>query len=183
MTTPDNATGGWSDEQRDHAVLRARQAISRGINDIVEGTHGDSAFVDEPAFPGARTMMRRPDAAAAIRAAVVLRDRAAAELATQILKARGKGTTWDLIAGILGYTDRDDAMGFPDERAFYLVASEERGSLRPSTTTWRCVTCGKLVTDRGPFDANPANNESGHYQGCTRLAVEVAHYRRAWGDA
>lgn len=178
MKTPRNAAGTWSTEQRGIAMLRARQVISRGIDDIVEGSHGREAFVEEPAFTGAQTMMRRPVAELAMVAAIVLCDRAIVEAHNQICKARAEGASWEYIAEVVGLTDRDGAGHSPAEQAFYLVVPETPGSFEPSSTSWRCGSCGRLVEDRGPFNSHPVDNESGHAEECARLAAEVEQYWR-----
>lgn len=167
------------DATADDARLLARQAISRGIREIVERTHGADGFDTRPIFPGAQSMTSVPKGEAGIRAALMLRDRAAAELVDLIGEARAAGASWERVAEILGYTGDDASGNSPGERAFYFVAPDEPGSFRPSYAAWRCSTCSGLVTDRGPFNGHPEDNESGHAEGCGRLAAEVAEYQRS----
>ncbi|HJP80581.1 MAG TPA: hypothetical protein VJ914_40290 [Pseudonocardiaceae bacterium] len=162
--------------------LLARQAISRGIREIVERTHGTAGFEPRPAFPGSAFITSAPVPAGGIHAAILLRNRAVVELLDQVRAARGQGMSWERIAAIPGVLEGGNAGESPAERAFYLVAPQEPDSFRPSYTTWCCATCDRSVTDRGPFEAHPANNESGHAEDCARLAAEVEQYRREWGE-
>jgi hypothetical protein len=157
MTSTENET--FADY--DTAEWRAQTAVDRGIRDIVVRTSGPAAFREEPVWEGAKSTHMVADAAASIRAAIMIRDRANYELDSLIRKARGKGSTWEGIAVLLGYTDNDEQDNTPAERAFYFAAPQTE-RFTPSTTSWKCSKCGETIIDRGPFESHPEDNERGH---------------------
>jgi hypothetical protein len=42
---------------------------------------------------------------------------------------------------------------------------------------WSCPACGRNVTDRGPYDSHPLDNEHGHSEDCSRMAAAVAAWQ------
>lgn len=184
MTSTGDKLTKLFDTPADNAAYEARQAIDRGISAIVRATHGDKAFDTVESFPGSQFTRRVPVAEAGIRAALMLRDIVERELEDQIRRARGKGASWEYVAEILGFTDTDERGNSPAERAFYFVAPESNDGWRfhPSTTYWKCGSCQATVTDRGPFESCPEDNESGHSEDCTRFAGAMAQWRRRVGD-
>jgi hypothetical protein len=168
----------------DTPEFRAQTAVDRGIRDIVARTSGPGAFHEEPMFEGAATTHVVPDAAASIRAAIMIRDRVNYELDSLIRKARGEGSTWDGIAVLLGFVDSDEQDNSPAERAFYFVAPEIQ--FQSSTTSWKCSGCGERIIDRGPFESHPEDNERGHRgfeedkpgEKCPRQAAAVAAWKK-----
>jgi hypothetical protein len=96
---------------------------------------------------------------------------------------RGEGThTWDEIADLLGIPWSDDYVR--RERAYELVGGDDpaqrrRGAYADVRVYWACAGprgCGKYITDRGPYDPHPRDNQDGHAEGCARLAADVARY-------
>lgn len=91
---------------------------------------------------------------------------------------RGEGTSWRDIADLLEIPWSDDYSR--RERAYELVAGpadNRRGAYADLRVFWTCGGpngCGQYVTDRGPYDAHPRDNETGHADGCARVAAEVA---------
>lgn len=136
------------------------------------------------------TRPRLDDPLAGVRAALLVRAVADAQLDRQATDARAAGRSWDEIGEALGLPDEAAGADRPrGEAAFeWLVAGREpeppdRGGLfREPVTSWRCGTCGALVSDRGPFEFHPDDQESGHAQGCARHAAEVAVWRDSWAD-
>jgi hypothetical protein len=48
--------------------------------------------------------------------------------------------------------------------------------------TWRCPACDRVVSDRGPYDGHPDDNQPGHADGCARLADEIDRWRSSWDN-
>jgi hypothetical protein len=48
----------------------------------------------------------------------------------------------------------------------------------PPTFAWTCPACGQMVSDRGPV-LMPAADETGHADGCARLATAQAGWLAA----
>lgn len=94
---------------------------------------------------------------------------------------RAEGSSWADIADLLEIRWSEE---YPhrEERAFELVA----GPASPSSfygpyvffTCGGPQGCGERITDRGPYNGYPSDNEDGHAEGCHRLAAEVEAYRR-----
>ncbi|WP_040698894.1 hypothetical protein [Nocardia vinacea] len=90
-------------------------------------------------------------------------------------KARGQGRSWAEIATTL----KIDPAGVDDAaiEAFERVAPPNRHSWRSDNyTSWTCTSCGQRVTDRGPWEGHPADNESGHAEDCERHQREIRAY-------
>ena len=92
---------------------------------------------------------------------------------------RGEGSSWDEIAELLeiewseGYVQR--------EQAFELVAGPASSYSYDRYVFFTCggpQGCGESISDRGPYNGYPSDNETGHAEGCRRLAAEVEAYRR-----
>ncbi|MEG8177464.1 hypothetical protein GZH49_02815 [Nocardia terpenica] len=86
-----------------------------------------------------------------------------------VRKARGQGRTWAEIATVfeIDPAEVDD----PAIEAFERIAPPERFS--DNHTSWTCTSCQQRVTDRGPWNPHPADNESGHGEGCERHQREI----------
>lgn len=93
---------------------------------------------------------------------------------------RGEGTSWLEIADLLGIPWSEEYSR--RERAYELVAGpadNRRGAYADLRVFWTCGGpngCGQYVTDRGPYDPHPRDNETGHADDCARVAAEV----RTW---
>jgi hypothetical protein len=124
---------------------------------------------------GAETIRRvtLDDPLSGVRAAVLARDVALAELRKYAEEARGAGHSWGDVAEALGIETSDG--GDPrDEQAYRLVVEGsahirgEKTRGRRATARWICVTCGQRVTDHGPFGSHPDDVEIGHLGSCGR---------------
>lgn len=125
---------------------------------------------------------------AGVRAAVLARNVAVGHLRAYAEAARGAGRSWDDIGEALGI-DADEYSEPRGELAFGLLiegrplpTSEYRGLWREPVSRWTCTSCGQPIADRGPFEAPPANNETGHTDDCARHAAENAVFRATWGE-
>ncbi|MCX5070779.1 hypothetical protein OOJ91_33585 [Micromonospora lupini] len=92
---------------------------------------------------------------------------------------RGEGSSWDEIADLLEIEWSEDYVR--RERAFELVAGPVSSYSYDRYVFFTCGGprgCGERITDRGPYNGYPSDNEDGHTEGCRRLAAEVEAYRR-----
>lgn len=92
---------------------------------------------------------------------------------------RGEGSSWREIADLLEIPWSDEYSR--PERAYELVAVATPGTFSSARVYWTCGGpggCGQYVTDRGPYNGYPADNEDGHAEGCRRLAAEGEAYLR-----
>ena len=53
---------------------------------------------------------------------------------------------------------------------------------QPGVFRWVCPDCGEVVSDRGPGERSPAEDEQGHAEGCHRLAAAVAEWLTQGAD-
>jgi hypothetical protein len=92
---------------------------------------------------------------------------------------RGEGSSWAEIADLLEIPWSEDYSR--PERAFELVAGPASRSSYDRYVFWTCggpLGCGERVTDRGPFNGYPSDNEDRHADGCRRMAAEIEAYER-----
>ena len=98
------------------------------------------------------------------------------------VKLRGEGTSWKTIADLLEVPYSDDYSR--PERAYELVAGpaeHRRGAFADLSIYWTCggpLGCGKYITDRGPYNGWPSDNENGHAADCQRIKAENEAYER-----
>jgi hypothetical protein len=136
---------------------------------------GLEAFGDQP----------QPDPLAAVRAARELQWVAAGLLGEYIDLARGRGVPWRDLAASLSITGDADEEGIaPAEAAFHFATTGRIDGDVPHRRwgdepyrSWRCASCREWVHDRGPFNGNPDDDETGHGPGCARHTAELAAWR------
>jgi hypothetical protein len=106
-------------------------------------------------------------------AARICRDRAE--------RARGDGITWQQIGEALGLHQGPGArLGYDLGVAAFEHFTGEPDLWYRDSFQFRCASCGGYITDRGPFESHPEDNEHGHAPGCVRLAADVAAWRAQW---
>jgi hypothetical protein len=163
---------------------RARQEVLAAVQRIVRDTGGQ--IVTRPLISG------EPDGATTRDAEPLagLRTARAAELAAcglarrYIRAAREDGHSWTVIGAALGLSSGGvaDAEEMIAEAAFRYAAGPADSHwtrAHGSSVTWRCSTCGGLVSDHGPV-SGPHDDEPGHNVGCQRLAAAVAAWEASW---
>ncbi len=143
----------------------------------------------EVPIPGftAFTDRKLDDPLAGIRAALLMRSVAEAQLYDYARSARAAGKSWVEIGAVLSLPTGGVPVG---EAAFdWLVCGRvpdpERDGIRSFRTPsayWRCSTCGEQVTDNGPFEGHPGNCEDGHAKGCLRHRAEVQAWNDGWAE-
>jgi hypothetical protein len=157
-----------------------RHQIRRAVHELATQA-GDrmvtrQAVAGEPAFGTEQA----PEPAAAIRIAMALQAEARRYCLDAIRRAREDGLTWTTAGEALGFAD-DPGPGMTSvaERAFHYAARDLGAG--PSFT-WRCPSCGGLVSDHGPEMGDPHDAERGHPDGCERFAGMVAAWEESWRD-
>jgi hypothetical protein len=116
-----------------------------------------------------------PDPLAVITAAASLSREAARATRDHARRAREAGKSWDQIGEALG----PQGDGGLASHAFYLLASDLG---RGPSFAWTCGACGQTVIDYGPEAGSPEDQESGHGEGCTRLAAAIVAWDAQWED-
>lgn len=129
------------------------------------------------------TESRLDDPLAAVRAADLLARVAEAQRTDHARAARASGRSWDEIGEALDLPVDGDRPR--DEAAFeWLIEGRapnatgpDHLSFRTPTTWWRCSACGQQVSDRGPYESHPDDNEHGHADGCPRRVAAIGAWR------
>lgn len=139
----------------------------------------------EVPIPGFTVFMDRQldDPTIGVRSALFLRNVAESQIYEYAKAARAAGRSWDEIGEALELPDYDfESRGAVAFR--WLVEGcepdpEPEGlpSLRTPCLWWRCGTCDQQVTDRGPFESHPDDNEFGHAAGCARHRADVGAWQ------
>ncbi len=151
-------------------------AVDRAVAELVERAEGPAGFAQVPPYRGASYTRKMPRPVPALRAALLVRHVAQGKAQDAIRAARAAGTSWAELADTLGVDGGEAAyrvaVGPDDGWAWY----------QRQDVYWRCSACAELVTDSGPYEAHPANNETGHADGCARHLAEIAAYQATWDE-
>lgn len=169
---------GFEVTPQQRSVWELQTAIERVARDV----HG--AQIVQVPIEGIERATKRTldDPLAGVRAALLARNVAVAQMRAYAEQARGAGRSWDDVAEALGIeaTEDDEPR---DEQAYRLLiegrplpADEPSWFHRP-TARWICTACRRSITDDGPFESHPDDVEQGHADSCARRAAALAAYR------
>ncbi len=172
-----------------------RQDVAGWVRELVRRVAVEvfGARVVETPIPGFRVLtdVGLDDPLAGVRAALLLRTVATAQMYEHARAARAASRSWDEIGAALELPDYEfDSRA---EVAFgWLVEGREPEPdaaatplFRAPTARWRCGSCGRQVTDHGPFGgSHPDDAETGHASDCARHRAAVAAWkaRTGWHD-
>lgn len=161
-----------ADREPDYVV---RTGTERVVHDLLRALHGPHAVASKPISPELSIPHPVPaDWGQGIAAARWVAARANSLVHEYAKKARGDGVPWRNLADPLGI--EVDAWEDPAAAAFEHVAGTPVRTFDTLTVLWRCGSCGQLVTDRGPYNGHPVNNETGHAETCARHQAEIDAY-------
>ncbi|MEU8495007.1 hypothetical protein [Pseudonocardia alni] len=161
------------------AAGRIRELVRRIAVEVFGATETEVPIPGFTVF----TDRKLDDPLPGVRAALLMRSVSEAQLYDYARSARAAGRSWDEIGAVLGLPTGGVPVG---EAAFdWLVCGrvpdpEREGirSFRTPSAFWRCSTCGEQVTDDGPFESHPTDNETGHADSCARHRADLA----AWAE-
>lgn len=171
-------TGGLFD--RPNHRLEANRGTERVVLAVLRAQHGDDAVAQRPMHPGTDILSPAPtDWAQGMEAARLVEENAHQLWIRYALRERSEGTPWAALADALGVPKGSSDRGVD---AFRLVAPEPSMQFDPRYVRWKCGSCGQLIRDSGPYDADPRECEHGHATGCAQHAREIAAYRRGMND-
>ena len=168
---------------KETAAARLRELVRRvavdafGAREIEIPIPGFTVFTDR----------RLDDPLCGMRSALFLRNVAESQMYEHARAARSAGRSWDEIGAAVNLPDYEYRVRA--EVAFeWLVEGREPEpeaaelpSFRTPTSWWRCGTCEQQITDRGPYESHPDDNEHGHAAGCARQLAAVAAWRERVG--
>jgi hypothetical protein len=139
---------------------------------------GGAEVRERPMFPGAISVSRYAEPLAGIRAAQVLADSAARIRREYTQHARAEGTGWQQVGQALGLGQgADGTSGYDLAVAAFEHFEGEPDLWHQSNFCYHCGSCGEWITDRGPYNSHPEDNESGHAGNCARFAAELAAWQ------
>jgi hypothetical protein len=166
---------GSGRQRRADAALQLRSAVRRLAAEVFGG------YVVETPDPGITTIIdsHTGDAVTAVRRAHQLLRFADGHLYRRARAARADGWSWDDIGEALNLAG--DGSRSRAEVAFaWLVdgrapdPADQQAEV--STTSWRCASCDRRVSDYGPCDGSRVEDrEIGHATSCGRHAAEAAN--------
>lgn len=164
----------------------ARAAIGTLIVRLVGDADGE--IRERPLRPGGAFMTREAEPAAGIRAALAVQQAARNTVCSYIAAARSDGQAWSQIGDVLRESGAITEADLTDDSAYYVAiaafeyAAGPAGMFREPTFVWTCPACGNGISDHGPYDSNPQDNQRGHAAACTRQRDEITAYESAWED-
>lgn len=151
------------------------------VLDLVREIHGDAAVERRPRYDGDRFPEPSPTPLAGLWAANRLAQRASGEVATHARRAREAGHSWDEIGRALGM-DAGDGRCVAEGAYERFAGTPASWPQRGPSFVWRCLACDRVISDRGPYECHPDDNQPGHAKDCSRLAVELGRWRASWDD-
>ncbi len=135
-------------------------------------TAAGAPAIERPAWPGSLSTTTYAEPLAGLREAVSLRSSAERVIEDYAKYARVEGVSWREIGEALGLA-ADEAGRSVAELAYEQVVGQP-DLWSQVNMYWTCPACGQNVTDRGPYDSHPLDNEHGHAEDCSRMAAAVA---------
>lgn len=161
----------------------SRERLAYRVRDQLRRLAVDGFGARETTAPIGDSGFLRPvldDPTAGLRAAVLTRNVAVAAIHDGAVDARAACRTWDEVADAIGIED-DDRFAPRGERAFEEIVGRP-DLFAPASLRWTCTTCGRPVSDSGPYESHPDDNEHGHAETCDRRARAVAAWRIRTGE-
>jgi hypothetical protein len=169
-------------DQHERTHARATSRIQALIFDVVRNVHGDEAIERRPRYDGDKYPEPAPIPLAGLQAADWVVKRAGREIHQHVRRAREAGHSWERIGQALDMRPVDGRS--VAESAYERVAGRPADwSFSGPSFTWRCPACDRLISDRGPYESHPDDNQPGHNTNCARLAHELHRWRASWDDA
>ena len=167
-----------AEERRQKAQSEMMAAAHNTVHRIAMMLEDPANITETPIFPGARSTEKRAQPLTHIEVAVWLRGRADQQVQSAVTKARSAGISWADIGKAL------DLPGMPGDYDLAVAAFEQaRGyGFSDQNVYYDCGACGNGITDHGPYDPHPLDQESGHAETCVRLLAAVAAFKKRMGD-
>lgn len=151
---------------------QVRNLVDRAVKAAVP----PSEMIERKLRPESEYGWPEPSPLAGLHAALTVARMAQDQAYRFALALRGEGYSWQAIADLLEIPWSEDYSR--TEKAYELLATEGYRDLRAFWTCGGPGGCGQRITDRGPYNGSPVDNEDGHAEGCRRLAAEAVAYER-----
>lgn len=157
----------------------AAQKVRQLIGDAVRAAVPADAMMERQVRPDSKNTWLAPFPMAGFMAARHVRKLAEGHMYRYVAELRGHGAySWQHIADLLEIPWTGEYSRV--ERAFELTAAAvgHNSTWSGPRIYWYCDSCDQHITDRGPYNGHPVDNESGHADDCRRVARETADYDR-----
>jgi hypothetical protein len=169
-------------KQHERALVVVGGRLQGLILDLVRELHGDDAVERRARYDGDQFPEPTPTPLVGLWAAECLAKRASREISAHARRARESGHSWYEIGRAL---DMEPVDGRSVAEAAYERFAGLPGSwsFNGPSFTWRCPACDRVISDHGPYESHPDDNQPGHADGCARLRREIDRWRSSWNDA
>lgn len=159
-----------------------RRGVERTVHEMLYAKHGNDAVIRRPISATISIEHDQPaDYVRGINAALEVEHHARGLVIEYAQKARGEGASWHALAPALGI-EIDPEYDDSAEQAFKTIAHAPSQPFDRVWTSWTCTSCDQRITDYGPYNGHPTDDENGHADDCRRHRAEIAAYRRRVGD-
>jgi hypothetical protein len=170
-----------STQQHERALIRVAGRLQGLVLDLVREIHGDTAIERQARYDGDQFPEFVPTPLTGLWAADGLLNRVSQEVQRHARHAREAGHTWAEIGHALDIKPGDGRS--VAETAYERFTGTPVGwPLSGPGFTWRCPHCERVISDRGPYESHPDDNQPGHAPDCTRLAAELSGWHSSWDD-
>jgi len=164
--------------RKDAVTAAASDAYFAAQSSVRRLAEAEGAEIRErPVWPGAFSTTRYAEPLAGIRAAQTVQRTAERVADDYVRHARVEGIGWREIGEALGLGEDGQRTGYDLAVAAYEHVVGEPDLLRDPSFYYTCPACEQGISDRGPYESHPEDNERGHAEGCTRLAADVAAWQ------
>lgn len=160
-------------------LVKAGQLVDQAIRAATP----PADLIERRMRPESAHTWQEPAPLAGLRAALTVARTAERRAHAFAVQLRGDGTaSWAQVADLLGVPYSEEYSR--PERAYELVRGpgDNGAPFYERNVHWNCggpLGCGRYITDRGPYEGHPADNEDGHADNCRRAAAEAEAYRQA----
>jgi hypothetical protein len=170
-----------NEQQHERALAVAAGRLQGLVLDLVREVHGDAAVERRARYDGDRFPEHVPTPMAGLWAADGLLRRVGQEVQQHARRAREAGHSWEQIGHALDI--RPDGGRSAAEAAYERFAGTPASwPLQGPSFVWPCPACDRVISDRGPYESHPDDNQPGHAKDCSRLAADLARWRASWDD-
>lgn len=165
----------------ERALIVAAGRLQGLVFDLVREIHGDEAVERRARYDGDRLPELTPTPLAGLWAAAGLLNRVGQEVQRHARRAREARHTWEQIDRALDIKP-DDGRCVAEAAYARFTGSPAGWSLSGPSFTWRCPDCDRVISDRGPYESHPDDDQPGHAADCASLAAEIGRWRSSWDD-
>jgi hypothetical protein len=164
--------------RRDAVTSPASDVYWQARASVLRLAEAEGAQIRErPVGPGSISTTRYAEPLAGLRATQTVQHAAGRVAGDYVKHARVEGIGWREIGEALGLAGDGERTAYDLAVAAYEHMTGEPDLFRERSFHYTCLACEQGISDRGPYESHPEDNERGHGEGCTRLAAAVAAWQ------